>query len=200
MHHFWEVTKELLVQWGALGAFIIAAIDAAGIPNPGITDFVLIAAAIASPANAMLCATVAIIGSLIGGAIFFEIARRGGERYLLRYTSSGRGLKFRAWFLRYGLVTVFITALLPLPFLPFKFFAACAGACGESRLKFQLVLAAGRIPRYFGLVYLGSTLGEQSTPWIKSHLWQMGLFALVLFIALFALVRFTDRKRVAQAS
>jgi membrane protein YqaA with SNARE-associated domain len=199
MHHFWDVTKELLVQWGALGAFIIAAIDAAGIPNPGITDFVLIAAAIASPANAMLCATVAIIGSLIGGAIFFEITRRGGERYLLRYTSSGRGLKFRAWFLRYGLVTVFITALLPLPFLPFKFFAACAGACGESRLKFQLVLAAGRIPRYFALVYLGMTLREESTPWIKAHLLPMGVFAIILFAALYALVRFTDRKRVAPA-
>jgi membrane protein YqaA with SNARE-associated domain len=199
MHHFWDVTKELLIQWGALGAFVIAVIDAVGIPNPGITDWVLIAAAIASPANAMLCATLAIIGSLVGGLIFFEITHRGGERYLLRYTSSGRGLKFRAWFLRFGLVTVFITALLPLPFLPFKFFAACAGAMGENRIKFLLVLAAARIPRYFALVYLGATLREESTPWIKAHLLQMGVFAVILFVALYALVRFTDRKRVAAA-
>ena len=153
MHHFWD----LLTQWGPPGAFVIAGVDSLGVPNPGITDAVLILAAIASPANAMLCAILAIVGSLIGGAIFFEITRRGGERYLVRYTSSGRGLRFRAWFLRYGLVTVFIPALLPLPFLPLKFFAACAGAMGESRLKFLLVLAAGRIPRYFALVYLGAT-------------------------------------------
>lgn len=199
MHHFWDVMKDLLIQWGPLGAFVIAAIDAVGIPNPGITDFVLIAAAIASPANALLCAGLAIAGSMIGGAIFLEITRRGGERYLVRFTSTGRGLRFRAWFLRYGLVTVFITALLPLPFLPFKFFAACAGACGESRLKFLLVLAAGRIPRYFALVYLGVTLGEESGTWIKSHLWEMGVFAAVLFVALYGLIRFADRGRQAQA-
>jgi len=198
MHHFWDVTKALLVQWGPLGAFVIAAIDAAGIPNTGITDFVLIAAGIASPATAMLCASFAVIGSLTGGMVFFEITRRGGERYLIKYTSSGRGLKFRAWFLRFGLVTVFITALLPLPFLPFKFFAACAGAMGESRVKFLLVLAAARIPRYFALGYLGATLGDQSNVWIKSHILQMGVFAVLLFIALYGLVKFTERKSEAQ--
>ena len=132
--------------------FTIAAIDSMGVPNPGITDWVLVLAAIASPANAILCAALAIAGSLIGSAFFFEITRRGGERYLVRFTSTGRGLRFRAWFLRYGLVTVFIPALLPLPFLPFKFFVACAGAMGESRTRFLGVVAAGRIPRYFALV------------------------------------------------
>jgi membrane protein YqaA with SNARE-associated domain len=194
MHHFWD----LLIQWGPPGAFVISAVDAVGVPNPGITDAVLILAAIASPGNATLCAILAIIGSLIGGAIFFEITRRGGERYLIRFTSAGRGLKFRAWFLRYGIVTVFITALLPLPFLPFKLFVACAGAMGESRLKFLLVLAAGRIPRYFALVYLGATLREESTPWIKSHLWHMGVFAVLLFVALYGLMRIVDRKSQAQ--
>jgi membrane protein DedA with SNARE-associated domain len=193
MHHFWD----LLTQWGPPGAFAIAAIDAVGVPNPGITDLVLILAGVASPANALKCAILAIAGSLIGGAIFFEITRRGGERYLVRFTSTGRGFRFRAWFLRYGLVTVFITALLPLPFLPFKLFVACAGAMGESRVKFLLVLAAGRIPRYSALVYLGATLGKESGTWIKSHLWQMGVLAVVLFVALYGLIRFSDRKRAA---
>jgi membrane protein DedA with SNARE-associated domain len=190
MHHFWE----LLTEWGPPGAFVIASVDSLGVPNPGITDAVLILAAIASPANAILCATLAVIGSLMGAIIFFEITRRGGERYLLKYTSTGRGLRFRAWFLQYGLLTVFIPALLPLPFLPFKFFAACAGAMGEKRGRFMGVLAAARIPRYFALVYLGATLGNESGTWIKSHLWQMGVFAIVLFAFLYALMRFAGRK------
>jgi membrane protein YqaA with SNARE-associated domain len=190
MHHFWD----LMTQWGPPGAFLIAAVDSLGVPNPGITDAVLILAAIASPANAMLCATLAVIGSLMGAVIFFEITRRGGERYLLKYTSTGRGLRFRAWFLQYGLLTVFIPALLPLPFLPFKFFAACAGAMGEKRARFMGVLAAARIPRYFALVYLGATLGKDSGTWIKSHLWQMGVFAIVLFAFLYTLMRFAGRK------
>jgi membrane protein DedA with SNARE-associated domain len=192
MHHFWD----LLTQWGPPGVFMIAAIDSAGVPNPGIADAVLILAAIASPANALLCAALAVLGSLIGAMIFFEIARRGGERYLLRFGSTGGGLRFRAWFLRYGLVTVFISALLPLPFLPFKVFMACAGAMGESRLRFLLVLAAGRIPRYFALVYLGATLGNNSGNWIKGHLWQMGGVAVVLFAGLYALIRFSGRTQI----
>src|SRR5580692_11114662 len=189
MQHFWD----LLRQWGPLGAFAVSAIDAVGVPNPGIADYMLILAAIASPAHAILCASLAVLGSLIGGAIFFEITRRGGERYLLRYTSSGGGLRFRAWFLRYGLVTVFIPALLPLPFLPLKVFAACAGAMCVSRTRFMLVVAAARIPRYFALAYLGATLGEKSGAWITGHLWQMGVFAVALFIALYGLIRFSDR-------
>src|SRR5579864_4362658 len=189
MKHFWD----LLIQWGPHGVFAIAMIDSLGVPNPGITDAVLILAAIANPGNAILCASLAVVGSLLGGAVFLEITRRGGERYLLRFTSAGRGLKFRAWFLRYGLVTVFIPALLPLPFLPFKVFAACAGAMGESRLKFLGVMAAGRIPRYFALVYLGATLREESGAWIKAHLPHMGAFALAIFLLLYGLIRLADR-------
>jgi membrane protein YqaA with SNARE-associated domain len=189
MRHLWDV----LIHWGPAGVFIIAMIDTAGVPNPGITDAVLILAAIASPANAVLCAVLATAGSLIGGAIFYEITCRGGERYLLRFTSSGRGLQFRAWFIRYGLLTVFIPALLPIPILPFKVFAACAGAVDVGRTRFLAVLAAGRIPRYFGLVFLGATLGAESGPWIKHHLWQMGVFAAILFGALYIMIRAFDR-------
>ncbi len=63
------------------------------------------------------------------------------------------------WFQKYGLVTVFVPALVPLPFLPFKAFAACAGAMGVSRWRFLGVLAVGRILRYLGLAYLGVKLG-----------------------------------------
>jgi membrane protein YqaA with SNARE-associated domain len=190
MRHFWDV----LVQWGPSGVFLISAIDSVGVPNPGITDVALILAAIASPANGALCAALAVLGSVIGAMIFFEIALRGGEKYLQRFTASGAGLRFRAWFLRYGLLTVFISALLPLPFLPLKVFMACAGAMGESRIRFMLVLAAGRIPRYFALVYLGVTLGQNSGAWIKGHLWQMGIFAVILFAALYVLIQFAGRK------
>ena len=63
--------------------------------------------------------------------------RRKGSR-ALRLRRPRRA--FRTWFMRYGLVTVFIPALLPIPFLPFKAFAACAGALGVTRTRFLLVL------------------------------------------------------------
>jgi hypothetical protein len=37
-------------------------------------------------------------------------------------------------------------------------------------------------------------LGKDSGTWIKSPLWQMGVFAIVLFAFLYTLMRFAGRK------
>src|SRR5436309_953472 len=124
MTHF----RDLLVSWGPLGILAVAVIESAGIPNPGGTDLLLLLVTIARPEDAVLCAVLATAGSLIGSVIFYEITKKGGEKLLSKYMSSGRGSRFRAWFLEYGMITVFIPALLPIPVLPFKAFAACAGA------------------------------------------------------------------------
>jgi membrane protein YqaA with SNARE-associated domain len=187
--------RRLLVSWGPLGIFVLAFIESIGIPNPGGTDALLLLVAIARPDAAILCAVLATAGSLLGSAVFYEIVRLGGDKFLLRYTLSGRGQRFRAWVQRYGMVTVFISALLPIPILPLKVF--CAGACamGVSRTRFMLVLAAGRIPRYAALAYLGAQLGENTNDWIRGHYWHMGAVAVALFGALYAILRWTDRTR-----
>jgi membrane protein YqaA with SNARE-associated domain len=187
--------RALAVSWGPLGVFLFSIIDSAGVPNPGGTDALLLVVTMANPASWILCAGLAVLGAIIGSVIFVEVLRRGGERYLVNATASGRGLRFRVWFRRYGLVTVFVPALLPVPFLPFKAFAACAAAMGVSRTRFLLVILAARIPRYFALAYLGATLGENSGAWITGHLWQFGAAAVALFIGLFLLVHFSARTR-----
>jgi membrane protein YqaA with SNARE-associated domain len=179
---------DLLLSWGPKGLFLLALVESAGIPNPGGTDALLLVLT-AYAANPILCASLAVAGSLLGSVIFYEITSRGGEKLLARYVGSGRGARFRDWFQHYGLVTVFIAALLPIPVMPFKVFAACAGAMQVGRMRFILVLGVARIPRYFALAYLGSVLGEDSGVWIKGHLWHMGALALALFIVLFGLLR-----------
>jgi membrane protein DedA with SNARE-associated domain len=140
----------------------------------------------------------AVVVSLLGTAAFFDVMQRGGERILARYTSSPRGARFRSWFQRYGLVTIFIPALVPLPFLPFKAFAACAGALGVSRWRFLGVLAVGRIIRYSGLAYLGVKLGtvDNSKAWVKAHTWHMAIFAVGIFLFFYLLLKFLDREPV----
>ena len=186
---------QMLVAWGPLGVFVLSLVESLGIPNPGGTDALLLFVAIERPSSAVLCAVLAILGSVLGSAVFYEIMRRGGDKFLLRYTVSPRGQRFRAWAQRYGLVTVFISALLPLFFLPLKVFAACACAMGVSRTRFLLVMAAARIPRYAGLAYLGAKLGENSTAWIKLHTLHMSVVAVALFGVLYALLRWNDRVR-----
>jgi len=196
MSHFWEILKAL----GPWGVLIVSTVESLGIPNPGGTDWLLVGMAIARPNDAVLCAAMAVLGSLVGTAAFFDVMQRGGEKVLARYTSSERGHKFRIWFQRYGLVTVFIPALVPLPFLPFKAFAACAGALGVNRWRFLGVLAVGRILRYSGLAYLGVKLGtvDNSKAWVKAHTWHMAIFAVSIFLFFYLLLKFLERETVEQ--
>ena len=192
--------RDVVVSWGPLGILVLATIESAGIPNPGGTDALLLVLAIARPEQAMLCAVLAAAGSLIGSVIFYEITRRGGEKFLAKYTAGGSGQRFREWFGRYGLITVFIPALLPIPILPFKVFAACAGVMSVPRHRLLIVLAAARIPRFVALAYLGRELGENSTVWLRSHLWHLAALALVIGVALYALVKWVDARRPATSS
>jgi membrane protein YqaA with SNARE-associated domain len=187
--------RDVLVSWGPLGVLLLSAVESAGIPNPGGTDALLLVLAIARPQEAMLCAVLAAAGSLIGSVIFYEITRRGGEKFLAKYTAGGSGQKFREWFGRYGLISVFIPALLPIPILPFKVFAACAGVMSVPRHRLLIVIAAARIPRYLALAYLGQQLGENSAVWLRSHLWHLVALAAVIGIGLYALVRWVDGRR-----
>ena len=189
----------VLLSWGPLGLFLFAFIDGLGVPNPGGTDVFLLLLTIAH-ADPRLCAALAVTGSLIGSAIFYEIISRGGERWLTSFIASRRGQRFREWFHRYGLVTVFIPAFLPIPLLPFKAFAGCAAALRVRRSRFLLVLAAARIPRYFALAYLGAELGENSLHWVTGHMWQLVTLAVALAVLLFMLIRVSDRSRRKPAS
>lgn len=184
---------DVLLSWGPAGLFVFAFVDGLGVPNPGGTDLFLLLLTIAR-VNPWVCAASAIAGSVIGSAIFWEIVSRGGERWLMRYIESSRGRRFRQWFMRYGLITVFIPALLPIP-LPFKAFAGCAAALGVRRSRFLLVIAAARIPRYFALAYLGAELGQNSLHWVTAHMWQLLTLAAALAALLFLLIRVSDRAR-----
>jgi uncharacterized membrane protein YdjX (TVP38/TMEM64 family) len=130
--------------------------------------------------------------------VFFEVMLRGGEAFLAKRTAGGRGASLRRWFHRYGLVTVFISGLLPIPGLPFKFFVACSGAMCERRLRILAVMTVARVPRYFALAYLGAALGDQSWPWVKSHTWGMVAGAAILATVLFLLIRWLERRNQVQ--
>jgi len=183
-----------LLAWGPLGVFIIAVIDGAGVPSPGGLDWVLVLLAINRPELAYGMAGLALVGSLIGGLFLYWIARRGGEAMLKKYRDRPRFARFEKWFQRYGILTVFIPALVPIP-MPMKFFVICAGVFEVPVLTYFLVLLVARVPRYLGLAYLGSKLGEQSWPWVVAHFPHMAAIAAGLFVFLYVLILVTERRR-----
>lgn len=187
-------TTNALIAFGPLGILIVSAIDSAGVPLPEGTDLWVIGLAVKSPDRAYLGALMATIGSVIGNMILFLLARRGGRSFMEKAEVPGKRQRFRAWFARYGLVTVFIPALVPVP-LPLKIFVISAGALRMRVLTFFLVILCARIPRFFGEAYLGVKLGEESTAFLLHNKWRLLAVAAGLVVFLWGLIRVSDRLR-----
>lgn len=183
---------DALVAWGPFGILALAILDSV-IPIAGAFDILIAVFATQRPAIGWWCAGCAVIGSTIGTYVLFLTARRGGRRFLNEATASERSRKFRRWFERYGLITVFIPALLPIP-MPLKVFVISAGALGTGTRAFLLVLILARTIRYFSLAWLGVSLGKGAGPFLLSHAWYFLSAAVVLFIILYAAVRLSDKR------
>jgi membrane protein YqaA with SNARE-associated domain len=173
---------------------LLAALDSLGLPVVGGVDALLIAVSTVEPQHAYLGATCAIIGSVIGSYILFAIARKGGHVMLAKQTSQGAGLRLRNWFERYGLLTVFIPALSPIP-MPMKIPVFCAGALEVRARSFVAVVALARCIRYFTLAYLGQRYGRDTLAFVLSH-WPAVVIAVVaLCVVAIVLLRVMNRKQ-----
>ncbi len=181
------------MAFGPLGILVLALLDSA-IPVAGAFDALVIVIAAQRPAMAWWCAVCAVIGSTAGNYLLFQTARRGGRHFLDQNAVSDHGLRLRAWFERYGLITVFIPALLQIP-MPLKLFVISAGALGTGTRAFLLVILFARTLRYFGDAWLGMRLGKDSVGFFKAHALQFLEAAVVLFIVLYLAVRMSDRWR-----
>ena len=188
-----EALLEFLRNWGPLGVLLIAALDSAGVPLPAGVDALLVTVAVVNPGQAWLAAAVAVLGSLAGNLLLFYLARKGGEAYLRRHTQSPRAQHFRTWFRHFGLITVFIPAIVPIIPLPLKVFVLTAGATGVSWRAFIGTIVAGRVPRFFALTWLGLTLRGNTMQWLGDHAWHLSAVACLLFLALFVMVKLSDR-------
>lgn len=189
-----------LVALGPAGLLTLALLDSAGVPlYPG-PDLLIIVLASQHPAAAYLYALLASGGSLVGALILFYLARRGGQLYLDRKTATGRGAQLRHWFQHYGLVTVFVPALVPLVPLPLKVFVLCAGALSTSPFAFAAVILGARLPRYFALAYLGSHFGKDSWDYLKHNAGWLVLGAVALLLGLLGTIRVLDHWKARRSA
>ena len=177
---------------------LLAFLDNAGIPMPTGVDALLITVAAVNPARAYIAAALATVGAAAGCMALLYVARAGGQKYLDRHTQSGTGLRLRNWYLRYGLITVFVPSISPIP-LPTKVFVISAGALGMHPVAFLLAVLAGRAPRYAGLAWLGSQLGEHSLAWLRQHVWHLAGATLAFCLLIVLLIWTVDHFRALRA-
>jgi membrane protein YqaA with SNARE-associated domain len=173
---------------------VLALIDSAGIPVVGTVDVLLVAIATVSPEKAFLAAVCAIAGSTIGSSLLFFLARKGGHLMLAKYTESGRGRKLRHWFERYGLITVFVPAVSPLP-LPLKISVFCAAVLEVRTSAFLAVILCARVIRYVALAYFAQRYGKiiLTRPYLSEHWLGMTLVIVALCASLVLLLRWLDK-------
>ncbi len=155
-------------------------------------DALLITVAANHPAAAYLAAVCALAGSLIGSSILFGIAHKGGEVFLDKYIRHGAGKRLHAWFERYGLVTVFVPAVSPLP-MPMKIPVFCAGALEVRWTSFLGVVGAARTIRYFALAYLAQRYGHSTLTFLEGHWAAVLIIAVTLSIAAVITLRIVRR-------
>ncbi len=189
---FLHTMVRTLAAWGPWGVMLLAFIDSAGIPVSVGMDALVILMGVKAPGTVWFAATLAVFGSLAGNLFLFLAARKGAKRFVSHAPAPGSPQRFRGWFARYGLATVFIPALLPIP-LPLKVFVVAAGVLRTPVRSFVAVIVAARAVRYYGEAYLGLKLGEESLPFLKNHAWTLAGVGAGLFVLIYFLLRWNDR-------
>jgi membrane protein YqaA with SNARE-associated domain len=134
----------------------------------------------------------ATIGSLIGNAALFHGAQQGRR---LAGKSKGEPGKFEAWFRRYGLLTVFVPAVVPFIPLPLKVFVISAGALRTPFARFMAVIAAARVIRYFGVAYIALQLGADASGFFIRNGWTLAGIAVGVAFLLYVAMRWVEGRR-----
>jgi membrane protein YqaA with SNARE-associated domain len=197
--HFFHSLTSALVAYGPLGVLLLAFLDSGGIPVPAGMDALVILVATKTPERAWFTAALAVLGSAVGNVVLFMAARTGRRWTRKEETALAPGGpgRFELWFLEYGMVTIFIPAVVPIIPLPLKVFVISAGIMRTRLSVFLSVILTARIIHYFGLAYLGMQLGENSMGWLKAHMWTLTGIALGFCAVMYVVLRWNRRRRAA---
>jgi membrane protein YqaA with SNARE-associated domain len=188
----------LLVAYGPPGVFLLSIVDSMGVPLPAAMDALVLGVAVGStrdPSHAYITALLAVAGSVGGNIVLFHAAQQGGRLFRRAEPPPGKRQRFREWFLRYGLATVFVPAATPIIPLPLKVFVISAGAMHTPFLKFLAVILVARGIRYFGLAYLGLHFGAGAEGFLRRHGWTLAGVAVAITAAVYLGVRYYARRR-----
>ena len=184
-----------LIAFGPWGVFLLGFIDSLGIPLPSTMDALLILVAVKAPHRAYFTALMAVLGTAGGSITLFLAVRHGRRLFLKGEPPPGRRQRFERWFDRYGMLTVFIPAVVPVLPLPLKVFVVSAAALKTPFSKFLTVILLARVIRYFGEAYLGIQLGEDAQTFLARHIWMILGVVLALAGAAYVVVGMIDRRR-----
>lgn len=149
-----------LERLGGVGLILLGFADNSPIPLPGSMDALVIILSAHQRHWWWYYATMAIIGSLVGGYAAYAVGKKSGKEALEKKIPKAKAEKIYDKFEKHGFWSLFIPALLPPP-VPYSPFLIAAGALQYPRSKFFLAVGSARAIRYTALAYLGSIYSKQ---------------------------------------
>jgi membrane protein YqaA with SNARE-associated domain len=153
---------------GGPGLFIIAFLDSSILSLPEINDILIVSMVMQHPERLVFYAAMATLGSIAGCLLLYWLGYKGGEAFLRKRMSAKRVDRGLALFRKYGVIAIFVPAILPPP-APFKIFVLLAGVSRVNPWTFVGAIAAGRGVRYFGEGLLAIWYGEETIAFLERH-------------------------------
>ena len=149
-----------LERLGGLGLILLGLADNSPVPLPGSMDVLTIILSAHQRNWWPYYASMATIGSVVGGYLTYTLGREGGKEALEKRLSKQKAEKLYGGFEKHAFWTLFLPALVPPP-MPYTPFLLAAGALDYPQKKFLAVVALARSIRYFTFAFLGSLYGKQ---------------------------------------
>ena len=195
--NFLNAIKDALVSYGPWGVLLLAFIDSAGIPVSAGMDAIVILVAVQTPGRAWLVAALAVVGSVAGNIVLFTAARKGRSwaRKEEAAVAPGEPGRFERWFREYGMITIFVPAVVPVIPLPLKVFVISAGIMRARLATVLAVVGVARVIRYGGEAYLGIKLGQESVGWLKDQVWVLTALAFGFCGVVYLAARWNRRRK-----
>jgi membrane protein YqaA with SNARE-associated domain len=190
-----------LERLGGLGLILLGLADNSPVPLPGSMDVLTIILSAHQRNWWPYYASMATVGSVIGGYLSYALGREGGKESLEKKLSPQRVQKLYSGFEKHAFWTLFLPALLPPP-MPYTPFLLAAGALDYPRRKFLTVVALARAMRYFVAAFLASLYGRQILAFLTRYhqplLWT--LVGLAVAGGISGLIYLRRRKRRRQTA
>ena len=180
--------------YGVPALFCLAFAESSFFPLP--PDVLVIALTLGNPSQAWWYATVATVGSVLGGAFGYGIGWFGGRPLLLKFMGQNRMDLVHQYFQRYEAWAILIAGFTPIPY---KIFTIGAGAFYVDFRTFMVASIVSRGARFFLVAFAIQFMG----PWVKELIEKyFNLFSIIFVVLLvlgFWLVQHHGKKIAQQA-
>lgn len=178
LEQYLQPVADYFINMGYLGMAIIAYFEAMFFPLP--PDVLLFANALFKPQTAWIYALVAGVASTFGAATNYFIGLKGGRRFFhfIFKNQHDKLEKIEKLYQKYGILTVFIVAFTPIPFMVFTM---ASGIFELSFIAFVITCFIGRTLRFLTLAFLIATFGSQIKENIDILFWGVGILVVVLY-------------------